>query len=159
MLGLLMVATFKIERDRILGHGHHHRRGWDSRCEPDTSPSYIASLRNIHKDMEVLPTLYPSTTIFSTPTPPSGPSAPGHLVPSDGGSKVSVPGWPGARDDAMCQAKEEQEAERTARLEIIMTVYAVSVSGRHPPLPPSSLPVNFLVSLSLLAGVRLGQRW
>jgi len=119
VLGLLMVATFKIERDRILGHGHHHRRGWDS------------SLRNIHKDMEVLPTLYPSTTIFSTPTPASGPSAPGHLVPSDGDSK----------------AKEEEEAERTARLEVIMTVYAVSVS------------VNFLVSLSLLAGVRLGQRW
>ena len=129
VLGLLMVATFKIERDRILGHGHHHRRGWDSRCEPNTSSSYIASLRNIHKDMEVLPTLYPSTTIFSTPTPASGPSAPGHLVPSDGDSKVSELGWAGAEDDAAMQAKEEEEAERTARLEVIMTVYAVSVSG------------------------------
>jgi len=122
VLGLLMVGTFKIERDRLVGPRHKHKP-WEN--------SYTDySLHNIHREMEAsLPTLTPRTVIFST-TAAAETEFPPELIKKGG---------PGER--------REQDKRKAARLELIMTVYAVSVS------------VNFLVSLSLLAGVRLGQRW
>jgi len=130
VLGLLMVGTFKIERDRLVGP-RHKQKPWEN--------SYTDySLHNIHREMEVrrgidsialkagLPTLTPRTLIFSTTEAET--EFPPKLI--DKGP-----------------ARTEQDKRKAARLELIMTVYAVSVS------------VNFLVSLSLLAGVRLGQRW
>jgi len=120
VLGLLMVGTFKIERDRLVGP-RHKQKPWEN--------SYTEySLHNIHREMEAgLPTLTPRTVIFSTPEPET--EFPPELI------------------DKAQGARTEQDKRKAARLELIMTVYAVSVS------------VNFLVSLSLLAGVRLGQRW
>jgi len=120
VLGLLMVGTFKIERDRLVGP-RHKQKPWEN--------SYTEySLHNIHREMEAgLPTLTPRTVIFSTPEAET--EFPPELI------------------DKAQGARTEQDKRKAARLELIMTVYAVSVS------------VNFLVSLSLLAGVRLGQRW
>jgi len=120
VLGLLMVGTFKIERDRLVGP-RHKQKPWEN--------SYTEySLHNIHREMEAgLPTLTPRTVIFSTPETET--EFPPELI------------------DKAQGARTEQDKRKAARLELIMTVYAVSVS------------VNFLVSLSLLAGVRLGQRW
>jgi len=122
VLGLLMVGTFKIERDRLVSPRHKHKP-WEN--------SYTDySLHNIHREMEAgLPTLTPRTVIFST-TAEAETEFPPDLIKKGKGP-----------------ASPEQDARKAARLELIMTVYAVSVS------------VNFLVSLSLLAGVRLGQRW
>jgi len=130
VLGLLMVGTFKIERDRLVGP-RHKQKPWEN--------SYTEySLHNIHREMEVrrgidptalkaaLPTLTPRTIIFSTTE-----------------SQTDLP--TGLIDKG--PARKDHDERKAARLELIMTVYAVSVS------------VNFLVSLSLLAGVRLGQRW
>jgi len=114
VLGLLMVATFKIERDRLVIEKH---RSWGS-----SFTDY-----SIHKEFEVgLPTLRPRTIIFSTATP----DIENQTDRVETGS-----------------GKPPLDGSGRRRLEVIMTVYAVSVS------------VNFLVSLSLLAGVRLGQRW
>lgn len=120
VLGLLMVGTFKIERDRLVTQKTRH-----------FGSSYSDySLHNIHRELqEGLPTLRPSTRIFASTEDYSE----GH-----GDSQLQ-----GDKDGS----REEQDRKKAARLELIMTVYAVSVS------------VNFLVSLSLLAGVRLGQRW
>lgn len=119
VLGLLMVGTFKIERDRLVGP-RHKQKPWEN--------SYTEySLHNIHREMEAgLPTLTPRTVIFSTTEAET--EFPPDLIEKG-------------------PARTEQDRKKAARLEVIMTVYAVSVS------------VNFLVSLSLLAGVRLGQRW
>lgn len=110
VLGLLMVGTFKIERDRILSEKH---RNW--------AASYNYMDHSIHKEMEVgLPTLRPRPNIFPTDLPDL---------------------------EEQGDSKDDKERGKARRLELIMTVYAISVS------------VNFLVSLSLLAGVRLEQRW
>jgi len=122
VLGLLMVGTFKIERDRLVVGPRHKHKPWEN--------SYTDySLHNIHREIEAgLPTLTPRTVIFST-TDEAETESPKELINKGGAERT------------------EQERRKAARLELIMTVYAVSVS------------VNFLVSLSLLAGVRLGQRW
>jgi len=93
VLGLLMVGTFNIEKDKLLEKQHNN---WPN------SPSYQGG----------------NNPILTT----------------------------GKETEGMTE-EEFKEFEKKKRLELIMAVYAVSVS------------VNFLVSLSLLAGVKLEKRW
>jgi len=98
VLGLLMVGTFNIEKDKILDK---QSRNWPN------SPSYQGG------GNPILPT----------------------------------PEWTFTEETEGMTEEELKDFEKKKRLELIMTVYAVSVS------------VNFLVSLSLLAGVKLEKRW
>jgi len=98
VLGLLMVGTFNIEKDKLLDKPSHN---WPN------SPSYQGG------GNPILPT----------------------------------PEWTFTKETEGMTEEELKEFEKKKRLELIMTVYAVSVS------------VNFLVSLSLLAGVKLEKRW
>eukprot|EP00092_Neocalanus_flemingeri_P016681 GFUD01018044.1.p1 GENE.GFUD01018044.1~~GFUD01018044.1.p1 ORF type:complete len:293 (+),score=45.82 GFUD01018044.1:219-1097(+) len=98
VLGLLMVGTFNIEKDKLLEKQHHN---WPN------SPSY-----------------------------------------QGGGNPIlTTPDWNIGKETEGMTEEELKEFEKKKRLELIMAVYAVSVS------------VNFLVSLSLLAGVKLEKRW
>lgn len=98
VLGLLMVGTFNIEKDKLLDKPSHN---WPN------SPTY-----------------------------------------QGGGSPIlPTPEWTLPEEIDGMTEEELKDFEKKKRLELIMTVYAVSVS------------VNFLVSLSLLAGVKLEKRW
>jgi len=98
VLGLLMVGTFNIEKDKLLDKPSHN---WPN------SPTYQGG------GNPILPT----------------------------------PEWTFSKETEGMTEEELKDFEKKKRLELIMTVYAVSVS------------VNFLVSLSLLAGVKLEKRW
>jgi len=106
LLGLLMVGTFNMEKDRLF---ERQLSSWPS----NSNPSFHGVVNpNMNENM----------------------------------LQQSEPPWP--EDDIEAMSKEDlSKYEKRRRLEILMSFYAISVS------------VNFVVSLSLLAGVKLERRW
>jgi len=100
VLGLLMVGTFNLEKDKLLDI---ERRTPDWHHNP--------------------------------------------IYQEGGNGILPTSDWSLTTETKDMSEEEVKEHDKKKRLELIMTVYAVSVS------------VNFLVSLSLLAGVKLEKRW
>lgn len=111
VLGLLMVGTFNLEKDRLL---ERQITGWPGPTSGNPS--------------------------FHGVVDPNLGNLDGHIMKE----QLEYREY----DIHTSLSNEElKKYEKQKRLELIMSVYAISVS------------VNFLVSLSLLAGVRLEKRW
>jgi len=111
VLGLLMVGTFNLEKDRLL---ERQISGWPGPSNGNPS--------------------------FHGVVDPNLGNLDGHIR----GEQVELRDY----DDIHSLSNEDlKKYEKQKRLELMMSVYAICVS------------VNFLVSLSLLAGVRLEKRW
>jgi len=111
VLGLLMVGTFNLEKDRLL---ERQISGWPGPSSGNPS--------------------------FHGVVDPNLGNLDGHMR----GEQAELQEY----DDIHSLSNEDlKKYEKQKKLELIMSVYAICVS------------VNFLVSLSLLAGVRLEKRW